>query len=78
MGVPSLATQTSFEYTSTKSMFSLSVGSAIALNITFLSPVTPNDAKRQSIPVSYMSVSVSSLDGKEHDVHLYTDVSAGE
>jgi hypothetical protein len=47
------------------------------LKILFLSPISPNDLLRQSAPVSYLSVSVASIDGKEHDVNIYTDVSAG-
>lgn len=70
-------TQSSFEYTSTKSIFVLSAGS-VGLNVTFLSPVTPTDLMRQSIPGTYMNVEVYSLDGAEHNVQLYTDVSAGE
>lgn len=77
LDVPGTVTQNSFEYTSTKSIFSLSVGTTVGLKVTFLSPVTPSDNQRQSIAASYMNVEVVSLDGKEHDVQLYTDVSAG-
>lgn len=81
MGAPSepssVATQNSFDYTSTKSIFSLSVGSKVGLNVTFLSPVEPSELRRESIPASYMNVDVFSLDGSEHDVQLYSDVSAG-
>ncbi|GAB7355712.1 hypothetical protein MBLNU459_g6411t1 [Dothideomycetes sp. NU459] len=73
---PPVVTQSSFEYTSTKSIFSLSVNGTVGLNVTFLSPVTATDLKRQSIPASYMDVLVYSIDGQEHDVQLYTDVSA--
>lgn len=77
-GPPGIVTQNSFEYTSTKSIFGLSVNGTVGLNVTFLSPVTPTDLERLSIPATYMNVDVYSLDGKEHDVQLYTDVSAGE
>ncbi|KEQ96470.1 hypothetical protein AUEXF2481DRAFT_73080 [Aureobasidium subglaciale EXF-2481] len=79
MGAPGglvLATQNSFEYTSTKSVFSLSVDGKIGLNVTFLSPVESTDLRRQSIPASYMNVEVFSIDGTEHEVQLYSDVSA--
>ncbi|CAF9939885.1 MAG: hypothetical protein HETSPECPRED_002085 [Heterodermia speciosa] len=49
---------------------------AVDMNITFLSPLTPTDLKRQSLPFSYVNVAVSSADGKPHDVELYTDITA--
>jgi hypothetical protein len=79
MGAPSgpaVANQTSFEYTSTRSIFTLSVDGKVGMNVTFLSPVEPTDLKRQSIPASYMNVEVFSIDGAEHKVQLYSDVSA--
>jgi hypothetical protein len=75
-GIP-VANQTAYEYTATKSIFTIEVNDKVALNITFLSPVTPEDLKRQSLVFSYMNVEVSSLDGGEHQVQIYTDVSAG-
>jgi Domain of unknown function (DUF5127) len=69
--------QTSYTYTSTKSIFTMNVGDILDMTITFLSPVNPNDLKRQSLTLSYMQVSVVSLDGKLHDVQLYSDISAG-
>ncbi|KAI0861627.1 glutaminase GtaA [Xylaria cubensis] len=67
--------QTEFSYTSTRSNFVMNVGGKVEMNITFLSPVTPNDLKRQSLTFSYLDVGVHSLDGAEHDVQLYADVS---
>lgn len=75
-GIP-LATQTSFEYTSTKSIFTMNIASKIGVTITFLSPVTPDDLRRQSLVFSYLNVEVQSLDGKPHDVQVYSDISAG-
>lgn len=46
----------------------------IELTASFFSPVTPNDYCRQSIPLSYLSVSVVSKDGNAHNVSLYTDI----
>lgn len=77
-GPPSIVTQTAFEYTSTKSIFAMSVNDTIGMNVTFLSPVTPNDLTRQSIPATYMNVDIFSIDGQEHEVQLYTDLSAGK
>ncbi|EAU30850.1 hypothetical protein ATEG_08718 [Aspergillus terreus NIH2624] len=78
MGIPGSATvnQTAFEYTSTKSIFTMEVNNAIQMNVTFLSPVTPDDLRRQSLVFSYVHVDVSSLDGKPHDVQIYSDISA--
>lgn len=73
-----MANQTGYEYTSTKSIFIIEVDGKIELKVTFLSPITPNDFKRQSLVFSYMNVEVSSLDGSDHEVQLYTDISAGK
>jgi hypothetical protein len=70
------AEQTAFEYTSTRSIFTLNVGGFVQMNVTFQSPVTPDELLRSSLPVSYMEVEVSSLDGNTHDVQLYSDISA--
>jgi hypothetical protein len=82
MGAPDgyndIANQTSYEYTSTKSIFTITAGDTVQLKVTFLSPLSPKDLKRQSLIFSYMDVEVSSLDGSQHDVQIYTDISAGE
>ncbi|KAF2401026.1 DUF1793-domain-containing protein [Trichodelitschia bisporula] len=74
-GAPN-ADQVSFIYTSTQSIFTFIIEKKVQLIVTFLSPVTPLDLKRQSLEFSYMTVDVSSIDGKTHDVKLYTDISA--
>ncbi|KAJ5885050.1 hypothetical protein N7495_009560 [Penicillium taxi] len=78
MGLPGSTTvnQTNFEYTSTKSIFTMNVEDKLVLNITFLSPITPDDFKRQSLVFSYLDIEVASLDGAEHDVQVYADISA--
>ncbi|KAL6151620.1 hypothetical protein ACJQWK_10261 [Exserohilum turcicum] len=80
MGAPSgysnLINQTSFEYTSTKSIFTFNAYNKVKLQVTFLSPLTPNDLKRQSLLFSYINVEVTSLDNLEHNVQVYTDISA--
>jgi hypothetical protein len=80
MGLPgsTTVTQTAFEYTSTKSIFTMDVGGKVEMNITFMSPITPDDFKRQSLIFSYLNVEVSSLDGNDHDVQVYADISAGK
>ena len=56
----------------------MDVNGQVQMIISFLSPVTPDDYVRQSLPMSYMQVSVISIDGREHSVQLYSDISAGE
>ncbi|KAM0791059.1 hypothetical protein ACM66B_004352 [Microbotryomycetes sp. NB124-2] len=46
----------------------------VALNASFISPMTPRDLFRQSLPFSYLELTVTSLDGKDHDVQVYTDL----
>ncbi|KAF4636468.1 hypothetical protein G7Y89_g1608 [Cudoniella acicularis] len=78
MGAPSgpqTVTQTGLQYTSTSSIFTMTVG-GVGMNITFTSPITPDDFKRQSLLFSYLEVQVTSLDGQPHNVQLYTDISA--
>lgn len=74
---PPVVNQTSFNYTSTRSIFTMDVGGVVNMVVTFLSPVTPTDLTRQSFPISFMDVSCSSADGKKHDVQVYTDITAG-
>ncbi|EEA18740.1 glutaminase GtaA [Talaromyces marneffei ATCC 18224] len=79
MGVPadvSFVNQTSYTYTSTSSIYVQTVEDKLQIKVTFLSPITPNDFLRQSLIFSYMTVEVVSLDGSEHNVALYTDISA--
>jgi hypothetical protein len=47
--VPQSVTQTSFEYTSTRSTFIMNVADKVSMNVTFLSPITPKDIRRQSV-----------------------------
>ncbi|KAK6612858.1 hypothetical protein ACHAPF_006859 [Botrytis cinerea] len=70
------AKQTSFEYTSTKSIFTFDVGGKINLTATFLSPLNPQDLKQQSLTMAYLHVDVVSTDGNTHDVSVYADISA--
>ncbi|KAF7587742.1 hypothetical protein BBP40_006820 [Aspergillus hancockii] len=78
MGLPGTTTvnQTAYEYTSTSSVFTMRVGDMVEMNVTFLSPITPNDLRRQSLIFSYLDVDVASIDGKAHDIQLYADISA--
>ena len=69
-------TQDAFTYTATRSIFSMSVAEGVGFNVTFLSPIFPNDYKRHSQISSYLHVDVYSMDGQEHQVELYSDISA--
>ena len=69
--------QTDFVYTSTRSVFTMNVGGKVEMNVTFLSPIYPDDEKRQSLVFTYLDVSVQSADGNAHTVELYSDISAG-
>lgn len=73
---PQAVTQTSVQYTATSSIFIMTVGGKVGMNITFTSPITPDDFKRQSLLSSYMEARVYSIDGNGHSVQLYTDISA--
>lgn len=63
----------SIAYDSSYSNYTFAAG-PLELTASFFSPVTPTDYCRQSIPLSYLSVSVISKDGNPHDVSLYTDI----
>ena len=81
MGSPSNVgdpvTQTNFEYTTTRSVFTMNVAEKVEMNVTFLSPIYPDDQKRQSLVFTYLDVAVQSLDGNSHAVQLYADISGG-
>ncbi|EIW62031.1 DUF1793-domain-containing protein [Trametes versicolor FP-101664 SS1] len=69
------ATQKSLQITSTQSIFVMTAG-PVDLTITFLSPVEPADFVNQSLPFSYLAVSAASNDGQDHNVQIYSDISA--
>lgn len=73
-GFPRALDQTSLHTTPTRSRFELQ-GGGVGVTVEFLSPVEPNDLKRQSIPMSYVSVTARSIDGRVHDVQIYFDIS---
>lgn len=75
---PPLVTQDFFEYTSQRSTFIMNVAGKVTMNVTFLSPLTPTDLRRQSIIGTYLSVKVASRDGANHNVRVYADISAGK
>ncbi|OAL05283.1 DUF1793-domain-containing protein [Phaeosphaeriaceae sp. SRC1lsM3a] len=72
------AVQRSVAITPTKSVFSIIVDDKVRVDVTFLDPITPKDLKRQSLVFSYLDVNVTSWDGKDHEVQIYTDITAVE
>ncbi len=66
--------QSLLETTPTRSRFHLE-GGGIRLIAEFLSPVEPGDLRAQSIPLSYVLLTVASADGQPHDVQVYLDIS---
>jgi hypothetical protein len=66
--------QTGLACTPTRSVFTLE-GGGVELTLEYLSPVEPGDLTRQSIPLSYVVISVHSIDGGTHNVQIYADIS---
>ena len=52
-------------------------GEGIRLTFTFMTPALPDDLEGLSKPVTYLTFEVRTIDGAEHKVALYFDVSAG-
>lgn len=77
-GGGTLVSQTSFQYTSTKSIFTFDVGGKVTMTVTFMSPVYPDDLVKQSLQFSYIDVKVKSADGSSHKVQVYMDISGGK
>lgn len=75
---PPAVNQLSFTYTSTKSIFTFDVAGKVAMTVTFLSPVYPDDVEKQSLQFSYVSARVKSSDGASHSVQVYMDIAGGE
>ncbi|ATL66691.1 hypothetical protein CRH09_11195 [Nocardia terpenica] len=75
-GTPALPAlhQVSLTVTATQSIYRFD-GGGIELTVTFFSPVSPNDLQRQSVPMSYITVTAASTDGNSHNVAVYLDIS---
>ncbi|KAH9913165.1 uncharacterized protein B0H18DRAFT_1126524 [Fomitopsis serialis] len=63
------------EVTPTRTIQTVQAG-PMNMTLTFLSPIEPSDWVKQSMPFSYLAVEFASTDGKQHDVQLYSDISA--
>ncbi len=66
--------QTDVKVTPTRSIYSFE-NQKIALTLTFTSPLLPDDMDILARPVTYISYSVRSLDGKSHDVKIMQTMS---
>ncbi|KAJ9156616.1 Glutaminase-like protein [Pleurostoma richardsiae] len=75
---PSPVNQTAFEYTATRSIFTFDVEGKVAMTVTFLSPVYPDDLVQQSLQFSYANVEVRAIDGGTHNVQVYMDITGEE
>ncbi|KAL0061610.1 hypothetical protein AAF712_011527 [Marasmius tenuissimus] len=60
--------------TPTRTVYVMSAG-AVQFNVTFLSPVEPEDLVLQSFPFGYVLVDVASNDGEAHRVQVFSDLS---
>lgn len=67
------ARQTGMTYTATRSIFSFEA-SGVRFNVTFMTPVWPNDYLRQSIPLSYMHFELDRSSAGGRSVQIYTDI----
>ena len=63
----------SADYTSTHTTFIVSAGSAM-FKLDFFSPVAPQDYVRQSLPLSYLTVSACGVDGATPAIQIYSDI----
>lgn len=68
-----VATPNSVSYDSQYSNFTFQAG-PVEILASFFSPVTPKDICRTSIPLSYLTTSITSLDGQPHHVRFYSDI----
>ncbi|KIK65807.1 hypothetical protein GYMLUDRAFT_1027401, partial [Collybiopsis luxurians FD-317 M1] len=68
-----VTTYNGFQITPTRSILSLSAG-PMAINITFLSPIEPDDLFLQSFPFTYIYFEAASMDGNSHSVQVYQDI----
>ncbi|KAL7337055.1 hypothetical protein BJY59DRAFT_705101 [Rhodotorula toruloides] len=69
------AVNASVRHTAAETAFTLTNDPpTVALHASFLSPVTPADIFRQSVPFSYLHLTVESLDGQPHEVEAYSEI----
>lgn len=67
--------QNDVKVTPLKTIYTFSDDS-VELEVTFMTPLIPDDLKLLSRPVSYISYKIKSIDSKQHRCSVYIDVSA--
>ena len=67
--------QESLDVTPTRTTYAFR-GHGVRVVLSFLSPLLPDDLDVQSRPVTYVTLTASSADGKPHAVQLYFDAAA--
>lgn len=72
--VPALP-QLSVSVTPTRSIYEFE-GSGVHLTVTFMTPALPDDLEAFSLPLSYITCTIHSMDGAKHDVSIYIAVSS--
>ena len=72
--VPALP-QTSLKVTPTRSLYEFE-GAGVRVSLTFMTPALPDDLDAFSLPLSYITWEVRSVDGQEHAVELYDSTSS--
>ncbi|EPQ25643.1 uncharacterized protein PFL1_06780 [Pseudozyma flocculosa PF-1] len=67
------ATQLSVEYTATRTIFRFDAD-GVKFTVTFLTPITPDDYLRQSLPLSYLYFELDQPPPANRSVQMYTDI----
>lgn len=67
------ATQLSAEFTATRTIFAF-VADDVYFNVTFLTPVTPHDYLRQSLPLSYLHFQLDTTTIRGRSIQMFTDI----
>jgi hypothetical protein len=71
-GTRGVLEQTSLEVLPTRTVYRFA-GAGVELDLTFFTPAAPDNLDVLSRPLTYIEWSVSSTDGKEHEVSVYFD-----
>jgi hypothetical protein len=67
--------QTRLQVTPTRSIYNFA-NDKVSVTLTFMRPALPDDLDAMSLPLSYITWDVHSVDGKEHAVELYDSTSS--
>jgi hypothetical protein len=73
--LPEPMRQTALEVTPTRTVYRFE-SDGVALSLTFMSPLLPEDLEVMSRPVTYLTWEARTTDGREHSVALYFDCTA--